>query len=62
MNRCTERLYNGLVKENPTFRLSADAGYVSSSCRNYIRNQWCWYGFVNNSSIGIIQYADFHVT
>ena len=30
MNKCTERLYNGLVKENPTF---VTAGYsVWSLC------------------------------
>ena len=49
MNRCTERLYNGLIKENPTFVLMLG---MSDTCRYHIRYQWRRYGIVYNSCIG----------
>ena len=36
MNKCTERVYNGLIKENPTFVLMLR--YVSDPGGNNIRN------------------------
>ena len=49
MNKCTERLYNGLVKENPTF--CPYAWYVSYTCGYNICDQRCWYGTFYNSCI-----------
>lgn len=36
MNTCVERLKNGIITENPTFRY--DVGYVSDPCGNNIRH------------------------
>ena len=58
MNKCTERVYNGLIKENPTFVLML----VSDTCGYDICNQWSWYGTFNNSCTGPFQYVDFHAT
>ena len=53
MNKCTERLYNGLVKENPTF--VTDAWYVSDTGGYNIRNQRYWYGTFYHSGIDLSQ-------
>ncbi len=42
MNKYVERLYNGVIKENPTFVL--DARYVSDTGSYIIRHQRTGYG------------------
>lgn len=49
MNKCTERLYNGLVKENPTFVLML--GMCPTLADYNICDQRCWYGTFYNSCI-----------
>ena len=58
MNRCTERLYNGLIKENPTFVLMlgmCPTLAVTTSAINGIGM-----GLFYNRSTGAVQYADLH--
>ena len=53
MNKNVERLYNGIIKENPTFVLMP-GGYI-------ICYQRTWYGTFYNCSIGIIQLIDLSI-
>ena len=57
MNKCAERLYNGLVKENPTFV----ARYVSDSCGYNICDQRNRYGAFYDSGTCDVKYVDFYV-
>ena len=50
MGKCTERLYNGIVKENPTF-----AWYVSDTCGYIISDQRSRYGTFYNLYSGVEQ-------
>ena len=52
MNKNVERLYNGIIKENPTFVLML--GYI-------ICYQRTWYGTFYNCSVGIVQPIDLSV-
>ncbi len=45
-NTPSERLINGIIKENPTF--CADAWYVSNTGHHHIRNQWYRNGTYHN--------------
>lgn len=58
MNKCAERLYNGLVKENPTF---VHARYVSDSCSYNICDQRNRYGAFYDSGTCDVKYVDFYV-
>lgn len=58
MNNCTERVYNGLVKENPTFRI--DVRYVSNPCGNKLRNKRCRHGAFHYGCTCTVKYVDFH--
>ena len=49
MNKCTERLYNGLVKENPTFVLMLGMCPTLAVTTSAINE--CWYGDFYNSCI-----------
>ena len=58
MNKCTERVYNGLIKENPTFVLMlgmCPTLAVTTSAINGVGM-----GLFNNSCTGPFQYVDFH--
>ena len=57
MNKCAERLYNGLVKENPT----SHARYVSDSCGYNICDQRNRYGAFYDSGTCDVKYVDFYV-
>ena len=60
MNQMYERLYNGLVKENPTFVLMlgmCPTLAVTTSATNGVGM-----GLSTTVVLGIVQYADFHVT
>ena len=52
MNKCVERLYNGIIKENPTFILMSD------SCDDNIRHQRSRHGTFHNSRTDVFQPAD----
>ena len=57
MNKNVERLYNGLIKENPTFVLMlgmCPTLAVTSSAINGL-------GTFHNSGTGTFQYADFRI-
>ena len=59
MNKNVERLYNGIIKENPTFVLMLGmcptlGGYILS-------NQRTWYGTFHNSSTYFIQPSDLSI-
>ncbi len=57
MNKCTERLYNGMMKENPTFVLMlgmCPTLAVTTSAINGIGM-----GLVNNSRTCIVKHVDF---
>ena len=56
MNKCTERLYNGLVKENPTFVMML--GMCPTLAVN-IRNQRYWYGTFYHSGTDLLKPFDF---
>ena len=58
MNKNVERLYNGLIKENPTFVLMLG---MSDTCCHILRNQRTWHGTFHNSGTGTFQYADFRI-
>lgn len=60
MNRCVERLYNGIIKENPTFR--HDARNVSDTCGNDFRHQRNRNGTLHNGGTGTVQYDDFRTS
>ena len=60
MNKCTERVYNGLIKENPTFVLMlgmCPTLAVTTSAINGLR-----YGTVHNSRTCTVEYVDLYVT
>ena len=57
MNRCTERLYNGLIKE---IQPLSDARNVSDACGDDFCNQRNRNGTFYNRSTGAVQYADLH--
>ncbi len=59
MNKNVERLYNGFIKENPTFVLML--GMCPTLGGHIIRNQRTWHGTFYNSGIGISNYADFRI-
>ena len=59
MNKNVERLYNGIIKENPTF--VSDAWNVSYFGGYIICYQRTWYGAFYNCSIGIVQLIDLSV-
>ncbi len=46
MNKCIERLYNGIIKENPTFVLMLR--YVSDPGNHHHRHQRYRYGTVDH--------------
>ena len=48
-NSAGERLYNGLLKENPTFVLMLGVSYVGSY---HFRNQWLGNGAYHRSGTG----------
>ena len=50
-NSALERLYNGIIKENPTLVLIL--GMCPTLCGNNIRDQRCRYGTFHNSSINV---------
>ena len=57
MNKNVERLYNGIIKENPTFVLMlgmCPTLAVTSSAINGL-------GIIDNGCIDFIQYADFSI-
>ena len=59
MNKCTERLYNGLVKENPTFVLMlgmCPTLAVTTSAINGVGM-----GLSTTVVLIIVQHVDFHV-
>ena len=59
MNKYTERLYNGLIKENPTFVLMlgmCPTLAVTTSAINGVGMG------LNNSCIGVIQYVDLYAS
>ena len=58
MNKCAERLYNGLVKENPTFVLMLG---MSDSCGYNICDQRNRYGAFYDSGTCDVKYVDFYV-
>ena len=55
MNKCVERLYNGIIKENPTFILMLG---MSDSCDDNIRHQRSRHGTFHNSRTDVFQPAD----
>ena len=57
MNKNVERLYNGLIKENPTFVLML--GMCPTLAVTSLRNQWTRHGTFHNGSTDIVQYDDF---
>ena len=59
MNKNVERLYNGIIKENPTFVLML--GMCPTLGGYFLSNQWTWYGTFHNSGTYFIQYADFSI-
>ena len=59
MNKNVERLYNGIIKENPTFVLML--GMCPTSAIYIICYQRTWYGTFYNCSIGIVQLIDLSV-
>ncbi len=50
MNKCIERLYNGIIKENPTFVLML--GMCPTLAVTTIGHQRPWYGSVHDGGIG----------
>lgn len=56
-NSALERLYNGIIKENPTLVLILG---MCPTCGNNIGNQWCRYGTFYNRSINVLQYDYFY--
>ena len=58
MNKCTERIYNGLVKENPTFVLML--GMCPTSGSYHIRHKRYRNGTFDYSRTDYVKHADFH--
>ena len=54
MNNCSERLYNGIVKENPTFVLML--GMCPTLAVTHISCQRPWYGTFHNRGFTVFQY------
>ncbi len=53
MNKCIERLYNGIIKENPTFVLML--GMCPTLAKsNHHRDQWYRYGTVHHGGSGFL--------
>ena len=58
MNKCGERLKNGIITENPIFVLML--GMCPTLFGDDRRHQWYWHGTFHNSSSVYVQYADLH--
>ena len=48
MNKVVERLFNGIIKENPTFVLML--GMCPTLAVTTVSGKWTWNGTYNNSS------------
>ena len=59
MNKCTERVYNGLIKENPTFVLMLGMCPTLAVTTSAITVR---YGTVHNSRTCTVKYVDLYVT
>ena len=57
MNKCTERLYNGLVKENPTFVMMLGMCPTLAVTTSAINGTW--YGTFYHSGIDFLKPFDF---
>ncbi len=59
MNKNVERLYNGIIKENPTFVLML--GMCPTLGSHIICNQRTWHGTFHNCGIGTCPICDFRI-
>lgn len=60
MNKCTERVYNGLIKENPTFVLMLGMCPTLADTTSAING--LWYGLSTTVSTCTVEYVDLYVT